>query len=101
MSRRSACSCGVSPTPHTCSIAAAELAMYAIGQMPQIRAVMSGASVNCRPRRSASKKRGGSKILNCTSSTSPVADPDEHRALALDAREVVGADLARVAHSCS
>ena len=30
--------------------------------MPQMRAVMSGASVNSRPRRNASKKRGGSKI---------------------------------------
>ena len=45
--------------------------MYAIGQMPQMRAVMSGASVKCRPRSSASKKRGGSKILNCTSSSAP------------------------------
>ena len=34
--------------------------MYATGQMPQIRAVMSGTSANDRPRRKASKKRGGS-----------------------------------------
>ena len=69
--------------------------MYAIGQIPQMRAVMSGASVNWRPRSSASKKRGGSKILNCTSSTSSPRIAHEHRALALDAREVVGADLPR------
>jgi hypothetical protein len=38
--------------------------------MPQIRAVMSGASAAARPRRKASKKRGGSKIRNATSFTS-------------------------------
>ena len=36
------------------------LIWYATGQMPQMRAVMSGASPNARPRRNASKKRGGS-----------------------------------------
>jgi hypothetical protein len=39
--------------------------------MPQMRAVMSGASVARRPCRSASKKRGGSKILSATSPTTP------------------------------
>ena len=37
-----------------------ELVWYATGQMPQMRAVMSGASRKSRPRRNASKKRGGS-----------------------------------------
>ena len=40
--------------------------------MPQIRAVISGASVNFRPRRKASKKRGGSWILNFTSVRRPL-----------------------------
>ena len=39
--------------------------------MPQIRAVMSGGSVNARPRRNASKNRGGSKMRNRTSASSP------------------------------
>src|SRR4030065_705187 len=34
--------------------------------MPQMRQVMSGASVKLRPFKKASKKRGGSKIFNCT-----------------------------------
>src|SRR5208282_561180 len=37
--------------------------------MPQMRAVISGASLNLRPRRKASKKRGGSKMLSFTSVT--------------------------------
>src|SRR5208283_321227 len=37
--------------------------------MPQMRAVISGASLNLRPRRKASKKRGGSKMLSFTSMT--------------------------------
>src|SRR4029453_6901427 len=36
-----------------------------------MRAVMSGASVNARPRRNASKKRGGSYMRSCTSATMP------------------------------
>ena len=60
--------------------------------MPQIRAVMSGASVNARPRRNASKKRGGSKIRSSTSVDAAALDPHAHRALALDAGEVVGLD---------
>src|SRR3989339_2027213 len=39
--------------------------------MPQMRAVMSGASVKLRPLRKASKKRGGSKIFNRTRVTTP------------------------------
>ncbi len=39
--------------------------------MPQMRAVMSGASVNARPRSNASKKRGGSKMLSSARSTTP------------------------------
>ena len=39
--------------------------------MPQMRAVMSGASVARRPCRSASKNRGGSKMLSATSPTTP------------------------------
>jgi len=39
--------------------------------MPQMRAVMSGTSVKRRPRRNASKKRGGSKIRNSASVTRP------------------------------
>jgi hypothetical protein len=34
-----------------------------------MRAVMSGASEKARPRRNASKKRGGSKIFSLTSTT--------------------------------
>src|SRR5664280_1074494 len=34
--------------------------------MPQMRQVRSGASVKLRPFKKASKKRGGSKIFNCT-----------------------------------
>ena len=49
-----------SPRPQASSIARTALIWYAIGQMPQIREVMSGASVNARPRRNASKNRGGS-----------------------------------------
>ncbi len=37
--------------------------------MPQIRDVISGASSHLRPRKKASKKRGGSKILSFTSTT--------------------------------
>ncbi len=33
---------------------------YATGQIPQIRGTMSGTSLKLRPRRNASKKRGGS-----------------------------------------
>jgi hypothetical protein len=40
-----------------------------MGQIPQIRAVMSGASVKLRPRKNASKNRGGSKIFSFTSIT--------------------------------
>ena len=36
------------------------LVWYATGQMPQILAVRSGGSVYIRPRRKASKNRGGS-----------------------------------------
>jgi hypothetical protein len=75
-----------------------ELVWYATGQMPQIRAVMSGASRKERPWSSASKKRGGSKIRSSTLSTS-VAQPHAHRALSLDSRQVVGADLAALSHS--
>src|SRR5512134_3781248 len=39
--------------------------------MPQMRAVMSGASRYERPRRKASKKRGGSKMLSSTCFASP------------------------------
>src|SRR4030042_1010755 len=39
--------------------------------MPQMRQVRSGASVKLRPFRKASKKRGGSKIFNCTRVTAP------------------------------
>ena len=64
--------------------------------MPQIRAVMSGASSNERPRRSASKKRGGSKILSFGVHDLAVADADVERALALDAGEHVRLDRARL-----
>src|ERR1700690_2138490 len=40
-----------------------------MGQMPQMRAVISGASNACRPRRKASNIRGGSKMVSFTSST--------------------------------
>src|SRR5512137_529575 len=40
--------------------------------MPQMRAVMSGASVNRRPRRNASNRRGGSKMRNFTSAIRPL-----------------------------
>jgi len=53
------------------SIALKALVMYAIGQMPQMRAVMSGTSRKSRPRRKASKNRGGSKISRPTFSTAP------------------------------
>src|SRR5512135_1848879 len=39
--------------------------------MPQMRAVMSGASENFLPRRKASKNLGGSKIVSLTSATLP------------------------------
>ena len=39
--------------------------------MPQMRAVMSGTSAIGRPRKSASKNRGASKMRSCTSSTRP------------------------------
>src|ERR1043165_503361 len=39
--------------------------------MPQMRAVMSGASVKARPRRNASKKRGGSKMRSSALLTTP------------------------------
>ena len=60
--------------------------------MPQMRAVMSGASVNARPRRKASKKRGGSKIRSSTSHDLVALERHVQRALALDAREVVDLD---------
>ncbi len=66
--------------------------------MPQIRAVMSGASRNERPRSSASKKRGGSKMPQLDVLDPPVLEPDGHRPLALDPREVVGADRAALSH---
>ena len=52
-----------------------------------MRAVMSGTSVNARPRRNASKKRGGSKISQPHVLDAAVAQADVQRALALDARE--------------
>ena len=58
-------------TPARFSSAFTALVWYATGQMPQMRAVMSGASVNERPRSSASKNRGGSKIRSSTCSTRP------------------------------
>ena len=57
--RRSPIGCGIS-TPQAASSAWQALIWYATGQMPQIRAVMSGGSVYRRPRRKASKNRGGS-----------------------------------------
>src|SRR5512143_2828118 len=39
--------------------------------MPQMRAVRSGASVKWRPRRKASKKRGGSKTFSAAAVTRP------------------------------
>ena len=65
--------------------------------MPQMRAVMSGASLNARPRRNASKKRGGSKICSFDVDDLAVADAHVQRALALDAGEGVGLDRARAA----
>ena len=44
----------VAVTPLMSSIARTELVWYATGQMPQMRAVMSGGSVYERPRRNAS-----------------------------------------------
>ncbi len=41
------------------------------GQMPQMRAVMSGASAKPRPRSNASNNRGGSKILSRAEITCP------------------------------
>ena len=46
--------------PQAASIARHALIWYATGQIPQMRAVMSGGSVYRRPRRNASKNRGGS-----------------------------------------
>ena len=59
-SRRSASSRPSRVTPQAASIARHALSWYATGQIPQIRAVMSGGSVWARPRRNASKNRGGS-----------------------------------------
>ena len=58
-------------TPNAFSIACTALIWYATGQMPQIRAVMSGASEKARPRRNASKNRGGSKMRSSADSTLP------------------------------
>ena len=78
------------------SIALHELIWYATGQMPQMRAVMSGASVNCA---AAQERLEEARRLEDpaarTSSTSPSRDADDMRALALDPGEVVGPDLAR------
>jgi hypothetical protein len=60
MIRRSTLMRSSTSAPSASSIALKALVMYATGQIPQIRAVMSGASANERPRRKASKKRGGS-----------------------------------------
>ena len=60
--------------------------------MPQMRAVMSGASVKARPRRKASKKRGGSNILKLGALHRAVAHDDLERAFAFDASEIVDLD---------
>ncbi len=59
-SRRRSRITGSTVTPHASSIAAQALIWYATGQIPHTRAVMSGGSVYERPRRNASKNRGGS-----------------------------------------
>jgi hypothetical protein len=59
-SRRRAATDASTVTPQASSMAAHALIWYATGQIPQIRAVMSGGSVCRRPRRKASKNRGGS-----------------------------------------
>ena len=58
--RRNARISGPASTPQASSIAAQALIWYATGQIPHTRAVMSGGSVYDRPRRNASKNRGGS-----------------------------------------
>ena len=56
--------------------------------MPQMRAVMSGASVKLRPCRKPSKKRGGSKMLSSACLTFAVPDRDLERAFAFDPGEL-------------
>ncbi len=70
--------------PQASSTAEQALIWYATGQMPQMRAVRSGASVARRPRRKASKNRGGSKMLQLHVLHTPVANLDAQRPLALD-----------------
>ena len=60
--------------------------------MPQMREVMSGASPWSRPRSSASKKRGGSKMRNSTFSIVSPLTLEIERALALDPGERVDLD---------
>ena len=53
-SRRSSAMLLVTSTPHACSIATHADIWYATGQIPQMRAVMSGGSVWPRPRKNPS-----------------------------------------------
>ena len=61
---------------------------------------MSGASRNERPRRSASKNRGRLEDPELHVLDLAVAKANRHRALALDAREVVGPDRSPLSHAC-
>ena len=71
MRRRKVSISGVVTRPSAASIARPALIWYAMGQMPQMRATMSGTSWIDRPRKNASKKRGASKIASSAATTSP------------------------------
>ena len=62
--------------------------------MPQIRAVMSGTSSKARPRKKASNKRGGSKIVESHVFHAIAAQANVQPAFALDAGQGLDADRA-------
>ena len=65
--------------------------------MPQMRAVMSGASVNERPAEQRLEEPRRLEDAQLDVLDAPVREPHGHRALALDAREVVGMMVRRSA----
>ena len=79
--------------PIAFSIARMAVDMCETGQMPQIRAVMSGASSKLLPFRKPSKKRGRLPDVKLEVRERLVGDLELDRAFALDARYVIEINL--------
>ena len=92
MSRRSTLIRSSTSTPSASSIALKALVMYATGQMPQIRAVMSGRLGEGAAAQEGLEEAWRLVDLELDVLDLAVPDPHLHRALALDPGERLGAD---------